>query len=122
MLGWEILVTRQDQTASDAKVGDGTLLARWVVGLGGIDWLDELVSADQATDLGGSGYPARWLVCAGMLRSIFRKGIAKSTDPLVIGDDYAMPSGWSQFETLEQQQLDLLDPTEALMVEAWDLS
>jgi hypothetical protein len=122
MLGWEIIVTRQDNTASKAGINEGTLLATWMAGLGGTKWLDHLVANGQATDLGGDGYPLRWLVSAGVLRSVLAKGLPKATNPMVIGDDYVMPRGWTQVKVFKQELLASLEPDEVLKVEAWDQS
>jgi Integrase core domain len=56
MLGWHISVYRKmDARASPAMTesSEGVLLAVWR-----IDWLDELVKAGKAIDLGGKGYPS----------------------------------------------------------------
>jgi hypothetical protein len=70
MLGWEIRVYRQpDRVSSPATAGsaEGTLLSGWRTGLGGLDWIDELVTTGKAIDLGGNGYPRRYRVMAGYI-------------------------------------------------------
>ena len=60
MLGWHISVFRQaDDGSSPAKAGseEGVRLAVWQTGLEGLQWLDALVEAGHAIDLGGNGYP-----------------------------------------------------------------
>jgi hypothetical protein len=61
MLGWHVSVYRQKDGGSSPATfptPEGTRLAVWQTGIGGLDWLDELVKAGKAIDLGGNGYPA----------------------------------------------------------------
>jgi hypothetical protein len=63
MLGCCIGVYRQkDISVSPGKSDppEGARLAVWQTGLGGLDWLNELVKAGKAIDLGGNGYPNRY--------------------------------------------------------------
>jgi len=61
MLGWHISVFRQvDGGTSPAREGaeEGARLAVWQADVGGLRWLDALVEAGQAVNLGGNGYPS----------------------------------------------------------------
>jgi hypothetical protein len=116
MLGWELFVTRQSDPA-DAKA-----LASWSAGLNGTDWLDELVANGKAADLGGNGYPNRYVVTADVLVAILRAGLPTRDGPLVIGDNYSLPSGWTSEPEIDHERLQSIDPSEILMVEAWDQS
>ena len=67
MLGWHISIYRQaDGGASPATTESirSTRLAVWQTGLGGLDWVQELVQAGKAIDLGGNGYPCRYTAAA----------------------------------------------------------
>ena len=67
MLGWNIGVFKQrDDGASPAtpQSQHGARLAVWQTGLGGLDWLEELVKAGKAISLGGNGYPCRYTATA----------------------------------------------------------
>ena len=57
MLGWEVIVKKE----SDA---DGQSLIIWSTGFDGLSWLDELVKEGLAQDLGGNGYPCKYLAKA----------------------------------------------------------
>ncbi len=51
MLGWQVYIKREPDT----------LIASWCIGLGGLDWFDELVKEGLAQDLGGNGgYPCKY--------------------------------------------------------------
>ena len=43
---------------------EGTRLAVWQTGIGGLDWLRELVKEGEVVDLGGNGYPSRFTATA----------------------------------------------------------
>lgn len=116
MLGWEFFVTRRGD--EDKALS----LASWTSGLDGTDWLDRLVTEGVAIGLGGNGYPNRYLVPAEHLLLMFEKGLPAYGGPLVIGDDYIMPPGWRGQLTVDHRRLRELDPSEQLMVEAWDQS
>src|ERR1035437_3352487 len=70
MVGWCIGVYRQkDSSVSPGRSDppEGARLAVWQTGLGGLDWLNELVKAGKAIDLGGNGYPNRYTATAACL-------------------------------------------------------
>lgn len=113
MLGWEVFVTRQ---------GDGALVARWKTSLFGLKWLRELVAQHKAVDLGGNGYPNRFSIAAGVLLPILGAELPPNQSPVVFGDDYAIPPGWSGDVALNAEVAAACDPHEQLMVEAWDQS
>ncbi len=67
MLGWHISVYRQEDGGSKAATAaspQGTRLAVWQANWHGLDWLHELVSAGNAIDPGGNGYPRRFTATA----------------------------------------------------------
>jgi hypothetical protein len=110
MLGWDIFVKRQ----SDSEKSPA--LAAWETGLGGIDWLEDLVFK------GGDGYPLRYLIPGGTVAAILAQGVPKGTGPLVLGDDYVQPSGWTGRVRVDIARMRTVDPSEMLLVEAWDQS
>jgi hypothetical protein len=64
MLGWNLSVYRQaDNRTSPATKESATnaRLAVWQTGVGGLTWLDELVKEGKAINLGGNGYPDRYI-------------------------------------------------------------
>jgi hypothetical protein len=124
MLGWEFYVIRQaDVDHHDREAEASRLsLATWRAGLGGTRWLNDLVTRGVAFDRGGTGYPHRYEVRAGVLLAAISHGIPKHTGPLVIGDDYVTPPGWMDDVRIDADTLRALDPHEVLVVEAWDQS
>ena len=58
MLGWHISVYKQKNggiSPATALTPKGPHLAVWQTGLDGLDWLDELVNAGKAINLGENG-------------------------------------------------------------------
>lgn len=122
MLGWEFFITRQGEERPWLKGREDSSFARWKAGLGGDNWIRNLVEIGIATDLGGSGYPNSYLVSASAICKILGGGLPKHDGPLVIGDDYVMPGGWRGDGFVDIDRLRALDPGEMLLVEAWDQS
>ena len=87
----------------------------------GLDWLDQLVKEGKATDLGGNGYPNRYTITVGVLFPNLTNGSPKNRSPLVIGDDYVLPSGWNGKVTW-QVAPDSCNPDDTLFLEVWDQS
>lgn len=122
MLGWEFFITRQTGTGAGTRKKDAPLLASWLAGLGGTEWLNDLVTAGVAAHLDGNGYPSLYSVPAGALVEVLRHGLPKHVGPLVIGDDYVLPGGWTGDARIDLASLQSLIPNELLLVEVWDQS
>ncbi|WP_166213102.1 hypothetical protein [Cognatiluteimonas telluris] len=116
MLGWDVLVFREG--ADSLK---DSALIRWDTGVFGLDWLDDLVKANKAVDLGGNGYPNRYSVTAATLLPILANGLPRNHSPLVIGEDYSLPPGWNGQLKIEPAALGC-SPGDILVIEAWDQS
>jgi hypothetical protein len=124
MLGWHISVYRQTEGSSPAtaRTPYGKRLAVWQTSLDGLDWLDDLVKAGKAIDLGGDGYPRRYTATAENLlpkitdtppgaRTIWQRG----------ANDFV--SDWWEGKTvIDQTEVPRLSSGEWLLVVAWDES
>ena len=120
MLGWDVQVFRRHESRPDAT---GELpLASWQTGVSGLRWLDDLVQRGQAVDLGGNGYPNRYSIAANVLIPIISAGLPANDNPVVIGDDYFLPKGWSSKVKLNRQKIAECPAEAQLLVEAWDQS
>ena len=113
MLGWDVIVTRQ---------GSDAIVARWSTSVFGLKWLDSLVESHRAVDLGGNGYPNRYSIAAGVLLPIISGTLPANGSPLVIGEDYVTPAGWSGTVELNAQNASGCRSDEQLLLEAWDQS
>lgn len=128
MLGWQIYIHRQLPGQSPDKPTEESLLATWVAGLGGLDWLDELVTAGRAVDLGGNGYPCRYTALAGDILPKIASGPPPHSGPLVIGEGdedeeaYVSPGGWVGHVSIDHAKIAACSPHEQLIIEAWDQS
>ena len=122
MLSWQFFIKRQVTNALGAGDFENPTVATWESGWGGTDWIEHLVEKGSATDLGGNGYPCRYLASAAVLFSTLQHGVPKHTGPPVIGDDYFLPGGWTGKANIDLPRLRELDASEILVVEAWDQS
>ena len=122
MLGWEFFVRKQSYAGADGHAAEGAPLASWKASLGGTQWIDDLVTNSKAADLGGDGYPNRYTVAAGTMLAVLRQGLPRHDGPLVLGDDYVLHQGWTGDASIDIERLQLIDPSEILLVEAWDQS
>lgn len=122
MLGWEFFITRQIRNGADAQKANEPLLASWLAGVGGTKWLDDLVSAGVAIHLDGNGYPTRYSIPVGALIEVLSDGVPRHKGPLVVGDDYVLPGGWTGNARIDLVSLKSLASNELLLVEAWDQS
>ena len=71
MRGWMISVARQSNGGLEpAVVGSdvGSDIAVWQTGVGGLGWLDKLVSQGLVVSLGGNGYPFSYTAKAEFIR------------------------------------------------------
>lgn len=121
MRGWELFVLTQPPPR-DSSYSESDILARWMTGINGLEWLSELVTQGRAQDLGGEGYPCSYSIAAGVLAEALSKGIPKNHGPEIIGDDYVMPAGWAGSGRIDLPRLQALEPTQILSIEAWDQS
>ena len=125
MLGWAIGVYRQkDSSLSPAKceTPEGVRLAVWQTGLRGLDWLDELVKAGNAINLGGNGYPNRYTATAASLlpRIMEVPPLARATWQIEAGN--VVTDKWEGRTVTDPGTASLCRPDEWLLVEAWDES
>ena len=125
MLGWHISIYRQtDDGASPATAesSPGTRVAVWQTGLGGLDWIDELVKAGKAINLGGRGYPSRYTATTENL--IPRIGDeppgARPVWAFGVGD--ILTEKWVGETLIDHAAAAACRPREWLLIEAWDES
>lgn len=113
MLGWQVHVKQES---------DG-LIASWCVGIGGLDWLDELVKQGLAQNLGGNGYPCKYSAKADIiLPKIVPSPPVNENAKLTLGDDYIIDTKDSWDIKINQEVARGCKPSDTLTIEAWDLS
>ncbi|MDY0006430.1 MAG: hypothetical protein RBS22_06355 [Spongiibacteraceae bacterium] len=122
MLGWQLIIRRGAKRAPFDDSVNEQRVASWRAALGGTRWLDDLVESGHALDLGGNGYPCRYVVAVGTLLEMLQSGTPRSEGASVIGDDYVLPGTWTGDEDIALELLYAADPLELLVVEAWDQS
>lgn len=125
MLGWHISIYRQtDEGASPATLGSnpGTRVAVWQTGLSGLDWINELVEAGNAINLGGRGYPSRYTATAENLipRIVDEPPGARRIWAFGAGD--VLTDKWVGETLIDEAAAAACRPGEWLLIEAWDES
>lgn len=125
MLGWHISIYRQaDGGASPvtAESNRGPRLAVWQTGLGGLDWIQELVKAGKAFDLGGNGYPCRFTATAEHLIPRLDDGPPKARQIWAFGEHDVLTEKWEGKTVIDRAASAVCRPDEWLLIEAWDES
>ncbi len=125
MLGFHVSVYRQqDGGAAPAAFGAerGPRLAVWQTGVGGLDWIDDLVKEKKAVELSGNGYPTSYTARAEYVIPHLAGEIPEARavwgyDP----GDILMP-GWEGKTTKDSAVLTACRPDEWLLIVAWDES
>ena len=94
----------------------------WHPGLGGLDWLHELVKQGKAVFDNRGGYPDRFTGTAKDILPKLSSGPPPHKGPFVIGDDYVAPGGWTGGVTIDRAKIAECSPDEQLTIVAWDQS
>jgi hypothetical protein len=125
MLGWHISIYRQaDGGESPATFAspEGTRLAVWQTGVGGLDWLDNLVKVGSAIGLGGNGYPVRYTATAEHLVPHFIDTPPQAKENWLLGAGDIVTDKWEGRTVIDGSAALQCRPDEWLLVEAWDES
>lgn len=125
MLGWHISVYRQQDEGTSpatAETPEGKRLAVWQTGLGGLEWLKELVKAGKAIDLGGNGYPCRYTALAQHLIAELVDNPPKANQNWTFDQGDVLLEGWEGKTVIDRAAVADCRPDEWLLVDAWDES
>jgi hypothetical protein len=125
MLGWHISVYRQRDGGGEPATfesSEGPRLAVWQTDVSGLDWIDDLVKAKKAIDLGGNGYPMRFTAHAEDVipQLVIDPPHAHHTWILQVGD--VVGPEWAGRTVIDDELVDNCRPDEWLLIEAWDES
>ena len=125
MLGWHISVYRQkDNGASPATMESpqSTRIAVWQTGLGGLDWLDELVKEGKSIFLGGDGYPLRYTATAEHLIPRIVDGPPEANAVWGHDPQDILTEKWAGKTVIDRAAITACRPDEWLLVEGFDES
>lgn len=120
MVGWWItvfqLTPEELGEAIDPRSCQPFVLATWESGLGGIEWLQQLVKAGQASQLLGEGYPCRFVAAARDVLPLLASG-----EPPFHGAQ-RMSGDWLRDVELHRKRIAACPPGQVLTIDAWDRS
>jgi hypothetical protein len=120
MLGWSIAIYRlEDYKRVHAPEVWELILAKWSAGPGGLDWLKPL-EEEGKTKAEGNGYPLWFDAKAVAILPLIADGPPAHKGPMVFGEDYVMPAGWTGRAKINQALIDECGPDEVLRVICWD--
>ena len=125
MLGWHISVYRQPgggEQPATAESEQGTRLAVWQASFNGLQWLDELVKAGKAINLGGNGYPCRYTLQAANLVPKIIDEPPEANQTWVHGEGDVLTEKWQGRTVVDKAVGAQCLPQEWLLVVAWDES
>ena len=124
MLGWQIYINRHqiDRVVCESGRRCETLIATWVTGINGCEWIETLVNEGNAEELPGDFCICRYSVKAKILLPIIKSLPKKYQGPIVVGDDYVHLGGFNENIEINQAKIDQCSPDELLIIETWDLS
>jgi hypothetical protein len=125
-LGWHISIYRQKNDGTGpASFGAprGTRLAVWQTGLGGLEWLDDLVKKQKAIDLGGNGgYPNEYTSMAAHIVPQLRDGPPEARPVWTFDSGDIITPQWLGKTTKDPRAMEACRPDEWLIIQAWDES
>jgi hypothetical protein len=125
MLGWHISIYRLTDGGllpATPESPSGTRLAVWQTGLNGLDWIAALVPAKQAVCLGGNGYPVRYSALAKNLLPQLIDGPPAANQVWISEKDDILTEKWEGKTVIDNLAVAACQPSEWLLVEAWDKS
>lgn len=120
MVGWWItifqLTPEEIEAAADPRSRRPFVLATWESGLGGIEWLEQLVKGGQAHQLLDEGYPCRFVAAARDVLPLLASG-----EPPFHGAQ-RMSGDWLRGVQLFPDRIAACSPGQVLTIDAWDRS
>lgn len=125
MLGWHVSIYRQTNNGASPATADateGTRLAVWQTGLGGLDWIQGLVHTERAISLGGNGYPFRFTATAENLIPEFIDEPPGARRAWAVEETDILTEKWEGKTVIDHGAVAACRPDEWLLVVAWDES
>lgn len=125
MLGWHINIYKQVGDGSlpaTSGTSAGRLLSDCHAGISGLDWISELVRTGHAIDLGGNGYPFRYTVRMGALRTLLSDGAPENPEATASETAEEFPRPKQGRVALDLRSIAECHRDEWLIIEAWDES
>lgn len=114
MAGWGFTIVRQTPEEYSERPARETVLASWMVGVGGIRWIEELVDRGEAECVKIGGYPNLYTAPARTIAAALASGEPPS--------DTTVRMFMPREVSIDRAELDACPPDQALTVAVWDQS
>lgn len=115
MMGWHCTLYRDYRKTIE--------LAQWQCGVQGLEWLDPHLQEGRARLLQEGGYPAVYLVRAEAVLPLLQMEPPDANALWDVGSQVRVDrSRWKGRTTIDHEALAKCDPSEWLLLEAWDES
>ena len=119
MLAWQIYISTEKNINEDASIDAS--FASWATGLGGDQWIKDLVKANKAQILKEScGYPNYYTAKAKYIIPLIIKDLPQYNGFFVIGEDYVLNGKKNWDIKLEKTKLATITPNKLLYIETLD--
>jgi hypothetical protein len=116
MTGWHVLVFHVDREG-----GEGNRLAVWQTDYNGLNWLDELVKAGNAT-VAGNGYPLDYRTTAGFIKGPILNGPPAARRRWQSEPSASFSENWTGRTIVDKRAVEDSDDSAPVLVRAWDES
>ena len=125
MLGWHISVyqsTGVQFQADNTEQVERTRIAVWQTGLGGLDWIEEILQSGNGRQFGASGYPNRYLIQARHVVPTLLSGPPHARIVWLCEPGDVLNDKWVGRTMIDEVAARQCPADEVLLVEAWDES
>lgn len=120
-----ISVYRQADNLTEPATWDsprGARIAVWQGQTAATRWLHDLVSAREAVDLGGNGYPSRMSARAGAVLPVVSIGPPEANETWISGPHDILTPAWAGKTVVNAEVAQACSDDEWLIIEIWDES
>jgi hypothetical protein len=126
MLGWLVCIYRQTNSgtlpATNTQQDEG-LIAKWQTGLGGLDWLNQLVNEGKAIEVAGNnGYPIRYTATSKYIIPYIVDNPPNAMENWIADEGDVLLPSWTGRTEINKIEIDKCRPDEWLLIETWDES
>jgi hypothetical protein len=128
MLGFSVTVRAIALEHASARDAHLTVLAEWQTGIGGLTWIEDLVTSGLATKVRFDGYPLRYTSTLNIVLPLIldEAKVSNEFKAWIFGvdedDSYAMPPAYQTKIQFYPDVIRSSDSNSPVVIDAWDMS